>query len=106
VDGVAAQIEFICRLAAHRPQEGRRDQRGERPKVLALDCVEECRIHFVEGGVRLVTVFEDDLHLGISDLQGLGAPGRRLEKDCRGKKTTLKISCRRVQAESPTETMG
>jgi hypothetical protein len=74
---------------------------AERPKILALDCVEECRIHFVEGGVRLVTVFEDDLHLGISDLLKLGAPGRRLEKDCREKKATRKIARRHPSGRPP-----
>ena len=77
VNGVAAEIEFVGRVVAYGPQEGRRDQRGKRPNVLALDCVEERPIHFVEGGVRLVRIYEDDLHLGIGDLLRLGATGRR-----------------------------
>jgi hypothetical protein len=90
------EIEFVGRVVAYGPQEGRRDQRGKRPNVLALDCVEERPIHFVEGGVRLVRIFEDDLHLGIRDLLQLGDAGRRWKQDRRGKKTAQQIACRHV----------
>jgi hypothetical protein len=56
-------------------------------KVFALGRVEERRVHLLEGGVRLVGLFDGDLHLGISDLLQLGAAGRCREKSCRGKKT-------------------
>jgi hypothetical protein len=61
VNGVAAEIELIGRVAAHRPQKGRRDQCGERRKILTLDRVQERRIEFVEGGIRLERIFKDDL---------------------------------------------
>jgi hypothetical protein len=92
VNGVAAEIEFVGRVVAYGPQEARRDQRGKRPNVLALDCVEECPIHFVKGGVRLVRILEDDLHLGIRDLMRLGATGRRCEKDCRDENNAQQIA--------------
>jgi hypothetical protein len=88
VNGVAAEIAFVGWVAVHCPQKGRRDPRGDRPNVLALDRVEECSNHLNEGGVRHVRIFEEDLHFKPGDLPRLCVTGRHCEKDCRGMKIT------------------
>jgi hypothetical protein len=75
VNCVAAEIKLVAQVVADGPHEGGRDKRREGGKVLALHCVEERPIHFVEGGVRPVRLFEDYLYLGIGDLLQLGAAG-------------------------------